>query len=278
MRTHGISEIHRNTDAVDVLVEEVRDMGFAVLPDALDEGRLAAARELIDAIYERQVEEIGGVDRLQLIGEADVARNLVEYDDLFVEVAANPGPLEVVRRLLGDYVVLMSQNGIINRPGDHYQHAWHRDLQYRHFTSSRPLGVSVLYCIDEFSVASGGTHLLPGSHRREDFPSPEFVERHEVLVEAPAGAALVFDAMVFHRAGVNTSGEVRRAVNHIFTVPLIQQQISLPTALNGRFADDPRLRQLLGYEAPPEANALAWRRTRLRRAGATAQANGSSRR
>jgi ectoine hydroxylase-related dioxygenase (phytanoyl-CoA dioxygenase family) len=279
MRTHGISEIQRNADATDVLVEEVREIGYTVLPGALDPGQVEEARERIDAVYERQVEEIGGEERLRAINDADVARCLLEYDDFFVEVAAHPGVREIVERLLGEYVVLMSQNAIINRPSDdHYQHTWHRDLQYRHFTSSRPLGISALYCIDAFSSATGGTYVLPGSHRGEAFPSPEFVERHAVTVEAEAGSVLIFDAMVFHRAGVNSSGKVRRAVNHIFTLPLIQQQISLPDALGGRFADDPRLRRLLGYEAPPAASALDWRSKKLEAAEAALQANGAPRR
>jgi ectoine hydroxylase-related dioxygenase (phytanoyl-CoA dioxygenase family) len=187
-------------------------------------------------------------------------------------MAANPAVAEVIERLLGNYVVLHAQNAIVNRPKDdeYYQHAWHRDLQYRHFTSSRPIGISALNCVDEFSAATGGTNLLAGSHRREDFPSPEFIERHQALAEAEAGSVLIFDSMLYHRAGVNSSGSVRRAVNHIFTLPLIQQQISLPDALGGRFADDPRLRRLLGYEAPPGTSTLDWRMKKLQAAGAAA--------
>jgi ectoine hydroxylase-related dioxygenase (phytanoyl-CoA dioxygenase family) len=193
-----------------------------------------------------------------------------------VEVAADPTVREVVERFLGDYIVLASQNAIINRPTDDlYQVTWHRDLQYQHFTSSRPLAVSALFCIDDFSAETGGTHLLPGSHRSEHFPSEEFVERHAAVVNAEAGSVLIFDAMVFHRAGANTSGRVRRAVNHIYTLPIFQQQISLPSALGGRFADDPRLRRLLGYEAPPAASALDWREKKLGAAGAAVQTNGA---
>jgi ectoine hydroxylase-related dioxygenase (phytanoyl-CoA dioxygenase family) len=264
MRLHGIHEAHENRDIADVLAEEVEILGYAVVPEVLDESELEEARWRIDAAYERQVEEIGGQDVLEAMNDADIARCLLEYDDFFVEVAANQKVQNVVEKLLGDYVVLMSQNAIINQPREeHYQHSWHRDLNHQHFTSSRPLAISALYCIDDFSPETGGTHLLPVSHRIEGFPSQEFIDSHSVIADAPAGSALLFDAMIFHRAGENRSGKVRRAVNHIFTLPFLQQQISLPSALNGRFADDPRLRRLLGYEAPPAANALTWRRNKL---------------
>lgn len=266
MRTHGISEVHLNQGEADALAEEVAVLGHAVVPNVLDEDELAEARERIDAVYARQVQELGGVEPLERINDADLARCLLEYDDFFVHVAANEAVRAVVSRLLGDYVVLMAQNAIINRPrDDHYQHTWHRDLNYQHFTSSRPLAISALYCIDDFNPETGGTYLLPVSHRLEQFPSAEFVEKHQVVATAPAGSVLVFDAMLFHRAGVNSSGSVRRAINHIFTLPFLQQQISLPSALGGRFSDDPRLRRLLGYEAPPAASALAWRRQKLER-------------
>ena len=273
MRTQGVSEFHRNADAADLHAEEVRELGYTVMPGVLGPSELDETRRRIDATYERQVEEFGGVERLELINDADIVRCPLEYDDHFVEMALVPAVAEVVERLLGNYVVLHAQNAIVNRPkdDDYFQHAWHRDLQYRHFTSSRPIGISALFCIDDFSAATGGTALLPHSHRREDFPSEEFVERHAVLAEAEAGSVLVFDSMLYHRAGNNTSGRIRRALNNIFTLPLIQQQISLPDALGGRFSDDPRLRRLLGYEAPPGRSTLDWRTRKLEAAGATAR-------
>lgn len=60
---------------------------------------------------------------------------------------------------------------------------------------------------------------------------------------------------------------MRRGVNHVFTLPVIQQQISIPSALGGRFEDDGSLRALLGYAAPPAESVLAWRRQKLEAAG-----------
>lgn len=264
MRTHGIHQTHQNVDIADAHAEEVEILGYTVVPDVLNTAQLEEARTRIDAAYKRQVEELGGTEPLERIGDADLARCLLEYDDFFVDVAANQQVRDVLEKLLGDYVVLMAQNAIINHPvEDHSQHNWHRDINHQHFTSSRPLAISALYCIDDFSPETGGTYLLPVSHRLEHFPSPEYVEKHKVVATAPAGSVLVFDAMMFHRAGLNTSGRTRRAVNHIFTLPFFQQQISLPSALKGRFADDPKLRRLLGYEAPPAPNSLEWRRHKL---------------
>jgi ectoine hydroxylase-related dioxygenase (phytanoyl-CoA dioxygenase family) len=277
VRTHGVHEAHRNADEWDTHAEEIALRGYTIVEGVLDESYLDEARRRIDAVYERQVEEIGGPERLERIGDENVARCLLAYDDFFVELAAHAPVLALARRLLGNYVVLRSQNGVINRPSDdHYQAAWHRDLDHQHFVSSRPLAISALYFIDAFSAKTGGTHVLPGSHKSEEFPSPQYVDRHERVADAPAGSVLVFDSMTFHRAGVNSSGQVRRGVNHVFTLPVIQQQISIPSAMGGRFEDDERVHALLGYAAPPAASVLSWRQQKLEAADAQQQVHASS--
>jgi len=206
-------------------------------------------------------------DRLAAIGDTLTARCPLVYDDAFVRLAAHPEVLAVARELLGDYIVLMQQNGVIN-PSDqrHTQVAYHRDLPYQHFVSSRPLAVSALFCIDPFTIDTGATTVIPGSHRMEQFPSDAVAAELDTPVSADPGSFIVFDSMVFHRAGENRSGRPRRAVNQVFSTPIIAQQISLPDALNGRYADDPALARLLGYDVAPARSVTAWRERRLARA------------
>ena len=84
-------------------------------------------------------------------------------------------------------------------------------------------------------------------------------------VEAKAGSIIVFDSMLYHRGGRNTSGRPRLGINHIFVLPFIKQQIDLPSALGGKFRDDPVLGRLLGYESAPAASAYLWRKVKIER-------------
>ncbi|HYC62679.1 MAG TPA: phytanoyl-CoA dioxygenase family protein [Thermoanaerobaculia bacterium] len=264
LRLHGIREVHQNADAFDQNVEEIRNIGYTVIDSGLSADDLQLIRDKIDEVYEQQVREIGGEEHLKRINDADVARSILAYDDLFVGLAAHASIVTILRRMMGEHFILMSQNGILNRPGDTpYSATWHRDLNYQHFVSSRPLSMSALYCIDDFRAETGGTWLLPASHKSEEFPSPEYVEKHAIAVDAKAGSILVFDAMIYHRGGVNYSDHVRRGVNHIYTLPLIKQQISFPRMLGGRFSDDPFLRGLLGYDSETGESAYEWRAKRL---------------
>jgi ectoine hydroxylase-related dioxygenase (phytanoyl-CoA dioxygenase family) len=265
-KVHAVREFHVNDDEVDAHVEEITRVGYTILKNALTDDELADIRGRIDRIYEQQLEEIGGEAALQRINDAGVARCLIGYDHYFLKLATEPTLLAINRKLLGERFCLMSQNAIINPSDDqHYQSTWHRDLNYQHFVSSRPLAMSALYAIDEFSEVTGATRLAAATHLKEVFPSFEYLERHEISMNVPAGSVLVFDAMVYHRSGVNRSGRVRRAVNHIFTLPLIKQQISLPKMLRGAFADDPFLRGFLGYDTETGDSALRWREFKLGR-------------
>jgi ectoine hydroxylase-related dioxygenase (phytanoyl-CoA dioxygenase family) len=266
VRSYGVKEQETAISDLAAHAERIQLAGYSVVP-AFSEAEAIELGARLDEVFRRQEDEFGS-ERLEQIGDSFVARCPLIDDDAFLRLVTYPPLLALVRQLLGDYVVLMQQNGVINpRKEGHTQAAYHRDLPYQHFISSRPLAVSALFCIDPFRHETGATMVIPGSHRAERFPSADVAASLEVSVNAEPGSFVVFDAMLFHRAGDNRSGRMRRAVNHVFSAPLIAQQISLPSALNGRYSDDPALSQLLGYDSAPAASVLEWRARRLRRSG-----------
>src|SRR5262249_34740562 len=267
LKSYGVRESTLVSCGSELAAEEIRICGYTVVPGVLSEPELEAVRRKLDDLYKIQIKEIGGEQRLSEINDLNIVRLPLTYDDIFLHVATNRIALAIIVDLLGDYFILMQQNGIITLPErPNYQASWHRDLSYQHFVSTRPLAVSALFCIDDFSPETGGTHVLPGSHKVEPFPSEEFVKKHERCMSAKAGSALLFDSMLYHRAGANASKFKRRALNHVYTLPFIKQQISIPEALQGRFSEDPFLRKFLGYESEPGKNVTQWRTAKIDRA------------
>jgi ectoine hydroxylase-related dioxygenase (phytanoyl-CoA dioxygenase family) len=245
---------------------ELRHRGFCVIPDVVAADALATACAKLDAVYAQQEREAGR-ETLVAIGEIHLARLPLEYDDWFLSLATQPRVLQLVRSLIGDYIILHLQNGILNMPQQrHHQAAWHRDLPHQEWTISTPLAVSALFCLDPFTVENGCTHVLPHSHQWPRLPPVDYVEKHAVPVPAAAGSVILFDCMLCHRAGENRSAQVRRGVNHVYTIPLLKQQIDLPRALGPRPGDDPELARLLGYTSQVPASVGEWRRLRQQRA------------
>ena len=263
---YGIIERESGGDETSRHAERIRLVGYTVLPGRWADAELADFGRRLDDVFAAQAAEFGGDERIAAIGDTFTARCPLLYDDAFLQLVTFPPLLALCRALLGEYVVLMQQNGVENPAGQpHTQTAYHRDLPYQHFVSSRPLAISALFCIDSFRRETGATTVLPGSHRVETFPSSAVAETVATSVEADAGSFIVFDSMLFHRAGANTSSSQRRAVNQVFSVPIIAQQISLPAVFGRRYADDPTLARLLGYEAAPAPSVVAWRERRLLR-------------
>jgi ectoine hydroxylase-related dioxygenase (phytanoyl-CoA dioxygenase family) len=224
-----------------------------------------SAKEKLDLIYERQCSDMGGEENLKKIKDANIARAICAYDKCFLDMAMLPIIQQVSRAMLGPYVTLMSQNGILNRPGtDHQQFTWHRDLNYQHWTSSRMLSLSALVCLDPFNELTGGTYVLPGSHRYEAFPSDDYVRANQKVITANPGDVIFFDSMLFHRTGANRSDMMRRGINHIIVPPFIKQQYNFPHMMASHGIRDHDTLQFLGFGMEIAEDDQSWRKEKLR--------------
>jgi ectoine hydroxylase-related dioxygenase (phytanoyl-CoA dioxygenase family) len=230
--------------------ESIRRLGYGVIGGGYDKKALASLSAAFERAAERHRAVHGGTDNLRSMDEHNTIRLPLAWEPAFLELAANNTILEICARLIAGYVVLNQQNGVINPPhAQRYnQGAWHRDLPYQHFVSSRPLAINALFCLDAFTLDNGATRVLPASHQQEDFPSDRFIADQASTIEAPAGSFIVLDCMAYHSGGVNRTDRARRAVNQVYSIPLLKQQIDLPAALGEQFTTDPRLRRLLGYD------------------------------
>lgn len=246
-----------------IAAEEIHRLGYTILHNLVPQNICAETRERIDFVYSVQEKE-STQELLLSIQEKDLARLPLSYDEWFFQFLKFSEIKTLISALLGDYHILNLQNAIINRPSiQHHQAAWHRDLPYQNWVCSRPLAINALFCIDDFNEETGGTYVLPHTHRVESFPSAEYVKRHEQPVTAKAGSVIIFDAMLFHRAGSNTSNKIRRGLNHMYTIPLLKQQISIPRALASSINILPTdLYQLLGFDAEEPETVSTWRKKR----------------
>lgn len=227
-------------------VEELATLGYCVLDSGYSKAEIRRVARLFDEVRERYVEAFG-IERLRACNEHNGIRLPLAVDAAFIKVAMNPAVLALVERVIDNQFILNQQNGVINPAREGYnQAAWHRDLPYQHFVASKPLGVNALYCVDDFTADNGASHVLPGSHLHEEFPSDAYVAKRARQIEAPAGSFIVMHAMLFHRGGSNRTARPRRAVNHLYTTAFIKQQIDIPAALADR-RPPKRVAELLGY-------------------------------
>lgn len=250
-KSYGILQRGRVEGVVEEAVEQVRQLGFAVL----DAGYGAAdLKGFSDAFAEAQLRYVAryGENQLKSLGEIHTLRSLLVHGpDRFIELALNPILLDALKKLIAGRFILNQQNGVVNPPQETYnQGAWHRDLPYQHFVSSSPLAINALFCIDDFTAENGATFVLPASHKAEAFPSPQYVSKNAMQIEAKAGSFILLDCMVFHTGGFNCSLHVRRGVNHVYNIPYFKQQINLPMSLSPSATENltPEIKGILGFD------------------------------
>lgn len=267
VESYGVLRQRQTSSRHELVAEEVRERGYAVLEDACTPETVAALSAAFDRARAGYVER-HGEDRLRATDEFNTIRALLtQGEDAFLQLALNPDLHATLKLLIEGKYMLNQQNGIINPPFEKYnQGKWHRDLPYQHFVSTRPLAINALFCLDDFTVENGATYVLPGSHRSEAMGSDAFVQRNKIQISAKAGSFIVLDCMLFHTGGANRTPNPRRAVNHVFTIPFFKQQIQLPAVMNEGILSA-EARDLLGFNYVEPASVEAYLASRMQKAG-----------
>ena len=264
IKKYGVDNQNIVKSTLDKLTEEVFINGYTIIPEVLDKNQVQYYNKIIDNVYDKQVTEFGKQE-LSTIKELNTARCLLAYDESFIDLLILPVVVEFIKSILGDNYQLLLQNSTISHPSEeHHQMAWHRDLPYQDYTVSRPIALNVYFCLSNYNKKTGSTIVLPFSHHLESLPSDDYISKFETSLDARAGSIFIFNSFLYHRAGLNTSNIIRRGINHIYSIPIIKQQINLPSFLKGKYKDDPFLRKVLGYDWETPKSVLGWRNKRLK--------------
>lgn len=250
---------------VDYFIEQILVNGYCVMSDVLSKKEISYFKNKTLEIEKIQ-ENIFGKNNISKIKDTGNVRAPLLHDENFLKLSMNNKIIKIVSNILGDYFILHLQSAIINRPQlFHNQSQWHRDIPYQHFTSSKPLGLSAFFVIDDFTESTGGTIVLPFSHKNELLPSEDYIKDNMKSIIAKAGSVLLFDSMLFHRGGTNTSDNIRVGINNVYVLPFMKQQIDLQSATNQKYKNNVKVSKFLGYTSNPPKNVEEYRKIKLKK-------------
>ncbi len=239
-------------------LETLERNGFYVVNGVFSEMELARFRQKIDRCWERQLSHYGA-DLLQKIGDYGMVRAMMAEDPDFLQLIAHPAILEHVNATVGETAILHLQNGIVLHPGKkHNQARYHKDFP-KDFISTKLISFNALIAIDAFDAVTGGTWIVPGSHRFAEMPSEQYIEKNAIQLVAPAGAVVFFDSHLWHKGGANRTNQIRRAINQQYTRPFIKQQLDYPAFLSSVVDPESKLAQLLGFWSRPPKGVAEYR-------------------
>lgn len=247
--SYGILQQYQSQSSHDEAAEKVKNLGYAIVDSGYTDAELQNISAEFDIARARYIGQYGE-SRLRGINELHTMRALFTHaGELFLQLALNKNLHSVLAALIQGKYILNQQNGIINPPQETYnQGAWHRDLPYQHFVSSKPLAINALFCLDDFTLANGATFVIPASHKSESFPSANYIRENSIQIEAKAGSFILLDCMLFHSGGFNSTGLSRRAINHVYNIPYFKQQINIPKNTHAFHLTDYE-KDLLGFNS-----------------------------
>jgi hypothetical protein len=226
-KRYGVTIQNQSSTALEYQLEEFNRNGFTIVDSGYDADTILKLQGDFDSIRKKYKEQYS-LELLQQTDEHNGIRLPLSLDAAFLDLVFNENVLAFVELSMGDNFILNQQNGVINPANSTYnQAAWHRDLPYQHFTSSKPLAINALYCVDDFTLENGGTKVIPGSHLHDEYPSEKYLQKHKMQAVAKAGSFIVLNCMLYHAGEANKSKHDRRAVNHVYASPMIRQQIDL---------------------------------------------------
>jgi ectoine hydroxylase-related dioxygenase (phytanoyl-CoA dioxygenase family) len=192
-----------------------RQMGYFKLPELLP---MEYVQQMRKAVLHNMNEKIAPYrcDNQERIIRID---NIIGREPIFQEVFTSPFILEPLISLIGPNIELVRNrhnHATINLKGFPAPRL-HRDvLQW-----SRPLVTVILY-LEAATIENGCTYLIPGSHFFPFVGTPNnggtWIDEHSIYadlinqslpVPMPEGGVLLFDSLIFHAPGKNTTESTR---------------------------------------------------------------------
>lgn len=228
--------------------------GFLVLEDFADAALVSAIRSRIVELF-AQLGVRAGAEFKQEPG-TDRLANLVDYDELFRSVIAEPKLLACVEQVLGSQFKLSSLNARSARPHANGLQPLHCDTGELPDSCGNRV-CNIIWMLDDFTRENGATRYVPGSHRWGKLPQdvladPSAPHSDEKLIIGRAGTVVVMNAHLWHGGAANQTDKPRLALHSFYCrrdVPQQQyQKRLLRPEVQCRLA--PELRQLLALDDP----------------------------
>lgn len=197
--------------------EQLDELGYTVLPRAIDDQLLADLNERIDQLFANEGEDAGSEFK-QEQGCRRLA-NVVNKGELFAEVVGYDRVLPYVEHVLGD-VKLSSLNVRSSNPNNGIRQPLHADMAA--IPDERgPWVCNVVWMLQDITDENGPLRVVPGTHRSGQLPQqvlddPCDDHPDQVLITGPAGTLVVVNAHLWHSGMENNSNRPRRAMHAFY--------------------------------------------------------------
>jgi len=256
--------------SIDRYRRELALSGFTVIEEVIPRAEVGAVR----SSARRTVEDTSGYsDR----GVGFLA-GVLNHDRSVVPYLMEERLMGTIQATLGEHVHMSFASIIINAPHNP-RGGWHADWPFNqknagHVASPYPdavMHLTTLWMLSPFSVETGGTLVVPGSHRSPHNPTgdngfdPMAPLPGETNAHGEAGDVLLFDSRLWHATAQNTTPDPRVAMAIRFAPWWLNVDVLRPgTEKRAQMVDEqdakenevPALRRDVYEQLPPDIQQL----------------------
>lgn len=197
---------------------ELDTQGYTIVHGVADADWLAAMRERIDYLVEKEGENLA-VEHHQEETATRVA-NLVNKGVVWEKVWSHPLVLSACRYIFeGEFKIssLNAREALYN--GGHQP--LHADWKKPRPDFPKVHLVNTIWAIDDLYAANGAPRIIPATHLRPELPEDVLDDvglphPDEVIFEAPAGSVMIYNAHAWHGGTTNREGSRRRVLHGLY--------------------------------------------------------------
>jgi len=230
--------------------------GFTILHDAIDPNFRI---RLLNRIREMEEKTLPPLEEGQSDEDCSFYRTggLIETDPLFWDIPIDPEVTPIIEGMLGPDFLLSQVSAIDVKPKTENLQPLHPDDALIPLVRPHPvpIGCTAMWCITDFRHETGGTRILPGSHKLESIGTDWSADTADeipgiIQPDVKAGGIILFDHATFHGASSNYSEDWRLGIQCSYHAGWIRPYNNwfhmIPRAEVAKYPE--RLADLLGYK------------------------------
>ena len=237
--------------------EEMKATGWFLFEDVVDESLVKDLIADLERSYEtrRPIQIKNGVDA----NTEGTAHHLLADGKSFLELIDRAYLDQYIKTYFGGNYILNAFGGNLNLKSQFtYASNVHRDV--RTYTREIRLLMNIIIMLDDFTLETGATYLMSGSHLKKEKPSDEEFFSQADRCTGPSCSIVLWDSNIWHAAGENKTNLPRRSLSLIYSTPFMKQQFDYPRSVGyenaGSYSES--FRQIVGFNARVPASLDEW--------------------
>lgn len=240
-------------------ISEIKEKGVTVIPNLISKQECKKFIDASKSIIDRFVRE----NKYLIHNDSQYIFSPFQYDKVFLDGIYIPTLDQILKPLIDDDYVLINSNITNRQIRDDIKTGYANPLGDNWHTDSRVVGGQrldkgfsflTILMLDDFTVETGATQYVEGTHVRRDTPERYADYSYKSLV-GEAGTMAILDTGLWHRRGPSSRNSRWSMINY-YGPWFMKPYFRYPEMLGEEFgkSTSKELRRLLHYNSTPPVN------------------------